>query len=68
MRHAIETIRAALRARAAAVAECLLGPPSHRSRAEMRWGRKGSLSLAIAGPRAGLWHDHEAARAATCST
>jgi putative DNA primase/helicase len=59
MRHAIETIRAALRARAAAVGEALLGPPTHRSRSELRWGRKGSLSLAIAGPRVGAWHDHE---------
>jgi hypothetical protein len=52
--------RAGLRLRAAEVAEALRGPPSYRSRSEFRWGRKGSLSLAIAGERAGLWHDHEA--------
>jgi putative DNA primase/helicase len=53
-------LRAALRARAAEVAECLLGRPTHRGRGELRWGRKGSLALAVAGPKAGLWHDHEA--------
>jgi putative DNA primase/helicase len=60
MDHDLETIRALLRARAAEVGETLLGPPSYRSRSEFRWGRKGSLSLAIAGERAGLWHDYEA--------
>jgi len=59
MQNDLETIRAALRARAAEVAEALLGPPSARGRHELRWGRKGSLSLAVAGPRAGLWHDYE---------
>jgi len=59
MRNDIETIRAALRARAVEVAEALFGPPSYRSRREFRWGRKGSLSLAIAGECAGLWHCHE---------
>jgi len=60
MHHDLETIRALLRARAGEVGEALRGPPSYRSRSEFRWGRKGSLSLAIAGERAGLWHDHEA--------
>jgi len=59
MRDDIETIRAALRARAAEVGETLLGPLSYRGRAELRWGLKGSLSIAIAVPKAGLWHDHE---------
>jgi len=60
MDYDLETIRTLLRARAAEVGETLLGPPSYRSRSEFRWGRKGSLSLAIAGERAGLWHDYEA--------
>jgi len=55
----IDTLRVALRARCAELAEHLLGQPSYRSRHEWRWGRRGSLSLAIAGPKAGLWHDHE---------
>jgi putative DNA primase/helicase len=59
MRHDIETLRVALRARAAEVAERLLGPPTFRGRSELRWGRKGSFALRIAGPKAGLWHDYE---------
>jgi len=59
MRHDIETLRVALRARAAEVAEYLLGPPTFRSRIENRWGRRGSLALAIAGERAGQWYCHE---------
>jgi nucleotide-binding universal stress UspA family protein len=58
-RHDIEALRAALRDRAGEVAEALLGPPSWRGRGELRWGRRGSLSLATAGPRAGLWCHHE---------
>jgi putative DNA primase/helicase len=59
MDYDLDAIRAALRARCADVAEALLGPPSSRGRAEYRWGRRGSLALAIAGAKAGLWHDHE---------
>jgi len=55
----LDPLRAALRARCAEVGEALLGPPSYRSRAEWRWGRRGSLALAVAGAKAGLWHDHE---------
>jgi len=55
----IETIRAALRVHCAEVGERLLGRPSARGRDECRWGRRGSLALAIAGPKAGLWYDHE---------
>jgi phage/plasmid primase-like uncharacterized protein len=60
MHHDLDAIRATLRARSAEVGEALRGPPSYRSRSEFRWGRRGSLALAIAGERAGLWHDHEA--------
>jgi len=55
----LTALRAALRARAAKVGEALLGQPAWRRRSELRWGRRGSLSLAVAGERAGLWHDHE---------
>jgi phage/plasmid primase-like uncharacterized protein len=58
-RHDIEALRAALRDRAGEVAEALLGPPSWRGRGALRWGRRGSLSLATAGPRAGLWCHQE---------
>lgn len=44
---------------AAAIAEALLGPPSERGGSVWRWGRRGSLALAISGERRGLWHDHE---------
>jgi len=59
MRDDTETIRGALRLRAAEVGEALLGKPTFRGRSELRWGRKGSLSLAIAGPKAGSWYDYE---------
>jgi hypothetical protein len=55
----IETLRVSLRARCAEAAERLLGTPTFRSRHEWRWGRRGSLALAVAGAKAGLWHDHE---------
>ena len=60
MDYDLEIIRSLLRARAAEVGEALLGTPTFRSRSELRWGRRGSLALAIAGPRAGLWCDYEA--------
>ena len=55
----VDGLRAALRLRCAEVAEALLGTPTFRSCSERRWGRRGSLALAIAGPRDGLWHSHE---------
>lgn len=55
----IDPLRAAIAERAGELAETLLGPPSWRGRGELRWGRRGSLSVATAGRRAGLWHDHE---------
>ena len=59
MDYNLETIRALLRARASEVGEALLGEPTFRRRSELRWGRRGSLALAIAGPRAGLWCYYE---------
>ena len=40
-----------------AVAEVLLGEPTSRTRTELRYGRRGSLSVDI---ERGRWHDHEA--------
>jgi hypothetical protein len=56
---ALDTLRADVRAYAEHIAIALLGDPSDRSGAELRFGRKGSLSVTIAGPKAGLWHDFE---------
>ena len=50
---------AELRARMPELATELLGKPSFRAGQEWRWGRKGSLSVVIAGPKAGMWFDHE---------
>jgi putative DNA primase/helicase len=54
-------LRAALAARAAELAVALLGEPnrSMSGKRELRFGRKGSMAVSIAGPKAGLWHDHE---------
>jgi putative DNA primase/helicase len=51
-----------LRARVPELAVELLGQPTFRAGQEWRWGRKGSLSVVIAGPRAGMWFDHEAGK------
>jgi putative DNA primase/helicase len=57
----LDAIRQALPARAAEIAITLLGEPNPRmsSRKELRFGRKGSVAVAIAGPKAGQWYDHE---------
>jgi putative DNA primase/helicase len=54
-------VRAALAARAAELAVALLGEPNRAmsSKREVRFGRHGSLAVLIAGPKAGLWRDHE---------
>ena len=46
---------------AADVARALLGEPNAAvsTRAELRYGGRGSLTVHIAGPRAGTWRDHE---------
>jgi Toprim domain-containing protein len=50
--------------RAEEVARARFGEPNRRlsSRRELRYGRKGSLAVAIDGPRAGAWYDHESGR------
>jgi putative DNA primase/helicase len=54
-------MRTELACRAAELAEVLLGQPNRQlsSKRELRFGRKGSLVVAIAGPKAGNWFDHE---------
>src|SRR4051794_32469391 len=49
----------ALAAETARVAQQLLGKPTSVTRLEMRFRRKGSLSVMIGGPKRGLWFDHE---------
>src|SRR5260370_23806008 len=57
----LDAVRQALPTRAGEIAVALLGEPNRgrSSRCELRFRRKGSLAVAIAGPKAGLWHDHE---------
>ncbi len=55
----IGELAAILRQRPAEVAEALLGKPTVRTRREWRWGRKGSLSVVVGGPKAGSWFSHE---------
>ena len=43
------------------VAPALLGEPNRAlsTRAQLRFGRKGSVAVEIAGPKRGQWYDHE---------
>lgn len=61
MQRDLGALREALKHRAAEVAQAILGDPNQAlsSRREVRFGRKGSLSVAVSGPKTGLWHDHE---------
>ena len=54
---ALDALRADVRAHAERIAIALRGDPSDRSGAELRFGRKGSLAVAIAGSKAGTWYD-----------
>jgi hypothetical protein len=58
----LDDLRIRLRQRVREVALAVLGKenPGLSSRTELRWGRKGSLALATAGPKQGQWFDHEA--------
>ena len=51
----LRELRDRLRDHAREVGQTILGKPSSITRTELRWGRKGSLALAIAGPKRGLW-------------
>ena len=57
----ITAIRVALVQHAADVAIAVLGQPNQRysSTRELRFGNRGSVAVAIDGPKAGLWYDHE---------
>ena len=57
----LDVIRVKLIERAGEVAVALLGKLNHAmsSKRELRFGHHGSLAVMIAGPKAGLWHDHE---------
>jgi len=55
-----DAIKTALRGRIEELAEFFLGQPSARSKYELRFGKKGSLSIATAGAKVGQWFDHEA--------
>jgi putative DNA primase/helicase len=54
-------LRAASAQYASHIAIALLGEPNPAlcSGRELRFGNRGSLAVAIAGPKAGLWFDHE---------
>lgn len=52
-------LRLRLSGAAEAIALYLLGAPRSRTRVELRFGNRGSLSVVIAGPKAGLWYDYE---------
>ncbi len=56
-----DALRRSLRADARHVAERLLGQPNKAlsSPDESRWGSKGSMSVALRGPKAGTWYDFE---------
>jgi hypothetical protein len=54
-------LRAALAHRAADLAVALLGSPNPKikTKGELRYGSKGSFSVTITGPKAGIWCDNE---------
>jgi putative DNA primase/helicase len=59
-----ENIRAALHGIEREIVAAFRGAPNRAlsSKKELRWGSKGSLSLQLAGSKAGLWYDHELGR------
>jgi putative DNA primase/helicase len=56
----LDEIREGLRASVRHIAADLLGEPSSKTGSEWRWGKKGSMAVAVAGAKQGLWNDHEA--------
>src|SRR5262245_31915775 len=56
--------RDALRDAAPDIITAFRGPQNRKlsTRADLRWGTWGSLSLAIKGQKEGLWYDHENGR------
>jgi hypothetical protein len=61
MKADLPSLRALLAARTASIYPRILGEPNAAlsSRAELRFGRRGSISVMLAGPKTGLWHDFE---------
>jgi putative DNA primase/helicase len=59
-----QNIRAALHGIEREIVAAFRGAPNRAlsSKKELRWGSKGSLSLQLAGSKAGLWYDHELGR------
>ena len=57
----LPAMRAALARRAAEVATAILGNPNLQlsSARELRFGKRGSTSVVVAGRKAGCWFDHE---------
>jgi putative DNA primase/helicase len=57
----ITSLRVALVQRAAELVIMVLGEPNSRlsSGRELRFGNRGSLAVAMDGPKAGQWYDHE---------
>lgn len=51
-----------LNANVEAAAIALLGEPTTRNKHELRFGRRSSLSIRIAGDRRGLWYSYESAK------
>lgn len=53
--------REELRGMAEQIAQSFLGEPNRSlsTKHQLRWGRKGSFKLNVAGDKAGLWYDHE---------
>ncbi len=56
----IATVNTMLAARMGDLARDLAGDPASRGRDEWRYGRRGSLSVMVAGAKRGMWSDHEA--------
>jgi putative DNA primase/helicase len=56
----LSAVRNALAGQMRELAAELLGKPTSADRNTLRFGRKGSLSVEVGGPRRGSWFDHEA--------
>ena len=55
----IDRLRADVRAHADRIAVALLGDEYDHTGAELRFGRKGSMSVVVTGSKAGTWYDHQ---------
>lgn len=54
-----DALSEAAKAQAEAIFQDLLGPPTSKKGNRWRWGKKGSFSATVAGPKAGAWTDFE---------